>query len=333
MPAPPTGIQPMGAVDKTDERLDKIIDLIEHKTDDLKDEIKRLSAAGTQIVCPKCDGHTTDIRNPDTGYCECHTCHHTWDANLEPHDGDSSNMSHSAAGFGQTEGEGMDPGAQANPTVTPDADQHKQHDRSKEQDSSLSWIDASGQPLQVGTEYMIKSPKYSIPERGTLTAVKPHAIEYTQTGELGLDKTIEVSKQEADMDGLQFIPADSGDQEIGNPGMEQNNDYAGQADPGYQDDQADSSDYRNLAAVTSNSEYAEFNEAQQREYERTHQNLSWLVGDDEPVQKTAGAHYTPNEQDELIRETGTARNLDRLALKGTHYDPKWGVEEDEGWLW
>ena len=118
------------------------------------------------------------------------------------------------------------------------------------------------------------------------------------------------------MDGLQFVPTDEGDQEIGNPGMEQNNDYAGQADPGYGDDQADSSDYRNLAA-----------------YHAEHKGIAWLLADDSPAQKTAGAHYSPHEQDELIRETGTARNLDRLSLQNTHYDSRWGVEEDEGWLW
>jgi hypothetical protein len=179
---------------------------------------------------------------------------------------------------------------------------------------------------------MVHSPKYSVPDRVTITAVKPHAVEYTQTGELGLDKTIEVTKQEADMDGLQFVATDDADAEVGNPGIEQNNDYAGQADPGYQDDLADSSDYRNLASVSVPEGFAEMSEQAQRAYAASHSHLDWLNSDDD-MAKTAGAHYSPNEQDELIRETGTARNLDRLSLKGTHYDPGFGVEEDEGWLW
>lgn len=295
MPAPPTGIQPMGGLG--------------------------------QVQCPKCNSHTTEILNSEDGYSACKTCGHKWDAQLEPHDGQSDHMNHSAAGFGQTEGESMDSGAQANPTTLSDADQHQQHDHTKQQDSSLSWIDAQGQPLQVGTEYLIKSPKYSVPMRGTITAVKPHAIEYTQTGELGLDRAIEVSKQEADMDGIEFVPSDPGDQELGNPGMEQNNDYAGEADPGYQTDLADSSDYRNLASIQDD-------DPRVAAYHAEHQGISWLMSDDDtPGQKTAGAQYSPREQDALIREQGTARNLDRLALKGTHYSPEWGVEEDEGWLW
>jgi hypothetical protein len=307
MPAPPTGIQPMGA-------------------------------AGVNLPCPKCDGHTVEIVNPEDGDTVCKSCGHSWKSDVSPHDGNSTHMNHASrwkligAGIGPTEGDSMEVANQANPTAVPEADQHRQHNIEKEQDSSMSWVDASGQPLQVGSTYLIHSPKYSIPERATITSVKPHAIEYTQTGTLGLDKSIEVTKQESDMDALEFIPADGGDAEVGAPGLDQNADYAGQADPGYQDDLADSSDYRNLASVQS--EYAEHNAAQEAEYKRTHAHLEHLFEDNIPESaRTAGANFTPNEQDTLIREPGTARNLDRLNLRGTHYSPDFGVEEDETWLW
>jgi hypothetical protein len=35
--------------------------------------------------------------------------------------------------------------------------------------------------------------------------------------------------------------------------------------------------------------------------------------------KTAGRHYTPMEQRELIDEYGQARNADKLNLENTHY--------------
>lgn len=307
MPAPPTGIQPMGA-------------------------------AGVNVPCPKCDGHTTEIVNPEDGTTVCKSCKHSWKSEISPHDGDSSHMNHSSrwklisAGIGPEEGQTMDVANQANPIAVSEVDQHPQHDIEKQQDSSMSWVDASGNPLQVGSSYLIHSPKYSVPERATITSVKPHAIEYTQTGTLGFDKSIEVTKQESDMDALEFIPADGGDAEVGAPGLDQNADYAGQADPGYQDDQADSSDYRNLAAVQS--EYAEYNSAQEAEYKRTHAHLDHIFDDTTPESvRTAGANFTPNEQDALIREPGTARNLGDLNLKGTHYSPDFGVDEDETWLW
>lgn len=44
--------------------------------------------------------------------------------------------------------------------------------------------------------------------------------------------------------------------------------------------------------------------------------------------RTAGAKYTPNEQRELIDETGELRNADKLDLRGTHYPQKTSPSDD-----
>lgn len=44
--------------------------------------------------------------------------------------------------------------------------------------------------------------------------------------------------------------------------------------------------------------------------------------------RTAGAKYTPNEQRELIDETGELRNANKLDLRGTHYPQKTSPSDD-----
>ena len=129
------------------------------------------------------------------------------------------------------------------------------------------------------------------------------------------------------MDGLQFVPVDNGDQELGpgGNGMEENNDYAGQADPNQQTDTSDSQDYRAMASVTA---------SRSLEPGINHGNpaLDWLNGSDETMEHTAGKDYTGFEQRQLINEPGVARNLSRLDLDNTHY--RWDENEDEdSFLW
>lgn len=62
-------------------------------------------------------------------------------------------------------------------------------------------------------------------------------------------------------------------------------------------------------------------------YQRIHETLKHNA-----QTRTAGRHFTPSEQQELIREKGTARNADLLDLSGTHYvtryDPTGKANED-----
>lgn len=256
------------------------------------------------IECPECHGHTTSILDSETGYCHCSTCGNRWKVNLEPSDGQSTHHEHTAAD---------DP----NPSDVDAADQG--HPDFPHGDSStLTWIDHTGQPLQVGGTYLIYSPKYQVPDRVTIKAVKPTAIHYEQTGEFGIPKATEITKQEADMDGLQFVPVDENDQEIGGDGgdIEENNDYAGDASPNQQTDVSDSQNYR---ALSRNLE---------KGVDHGNPALDWLT---DGMERTAGKNYTGYEQRELVTEPGTARNLDRLDLVHTHYD--YNPEDDDDFLW
>jgi hypothetical protein len=49
--------------------------------------------------------------------------------------------------------------------------------------------------------------------------------------------------------------------------------------------------------------------------------LDWL-NDGSWENRTAGAHYTPSQQRELIDEEGVARNADKLDLSHTHYEAR-----------
>lgn len=62
-------------------------------------------------------------------------------------------------------------------------------------------------------------------------------------------------------------------------------------------------------------------------------SLDWLNDDDTPQQKTAGKDYSLGEQRGFVNETGSARNLDKLDLSGTHYPTS--VDEDpySNFLW
>lgn len=54
-------------------------------------------------------------------------------------------------------------------------------------------------------------------------------------------------------------------------------------------------------------------------YQKVHDILSQNSQARSEMKRTAGRHFTPSEQHELIRERGTARNSDLLDLEGTHY--------------
>lgn len=257
MPAPPTGIQPMGAVH-------------------------------THCPpCPNCTSHTTGFIDNE-GHASCKTCHHHWkEGDLLASDGDSSHNTTTSSDHHH------DP-------VDPAADQHQRGDLAEQQDTGLTWQDESGQPLQVGQQYDMYSARYEIPDEIRITAIKPEAIEYELTSEYGIDHSTQITKQDADLYRYTFVPAGLDDAPINatnDPGVEENNAYAGQADPGQV------SDVSHQAAVDP--------------------NLAWLM-DGAPNTREAGANFTLREQRGFIDEYGTARNADKLDLSGTHYTSDFG---------
>jgi hypothetical protein len=103
----------------------------------------------------------------------------------------------------------------------PAADQRHQRDLSQEQDSSHSWQDTTGAPLQTGQIYTVHNPTYEIPDIVRIEQVKPDAIvvSYLGTyqnspspdGQPGpqIDRKHEIPRHEVEVEGLTFEPGDS----------------------------------------------------------------------------------------------------------------------------
>lgn len=179
----------------------------------------------------------------------------------------------------------------AHDLAAPAADQVRPDDPAKDDNPGGAWSTQDGQPLVVGQEYEMYSAKYDVPDVVRIEAVKPDSIEYTLTGEYGLEHRTEVSKQEADMDGITFLPTSEHDadpeaqmNEQGAPDATMQAPQPVQASTQYEDDLWDDSRYASI--------------------------------------RTAGAKFTPMEQSEFIDEKGTARNADKLDLSGTHYEAR-----------
>lgn len=187
------------------------------------------------------------------------------------------------------------------------ADVTHQENVENEQDTSHTWVDDQGQPLKVGQEYEMFSANYDIPDMVRIEAVKPDSIEYTLTGEYGLEHRTEISHEEAQMENLSFTPTSAThpqgveDQpdELTGPSQED----AGRANPGFE--QSDLS-------------------APHQTFSSENPDRDWLMDG----VRTAGAKFTPMEQREFIDEAGVARNADKLDLAGTHYESSSRVEVD-----
>lgn len=138
--------------------------------------------------CPNCGSHSTGYMDYEEGDAGCKTCGHKWKA--------KKMVEHSSA----------DEDMAAAP-MTPELSQ-AQPEGEQEQTGSLSWTDESGSPLKVGQSYEMYSQNYDIPDRITVTAVKPDVIEYTINGEYGLSHQTELTHEEASVEGDSFIPVE-----------------------------------------------------------------------------------------------------------------------------
>lgn len=157
--------------------------------------------------CPRCGSASTGYQNTN-GDAFCHACKKTWTP---------GNIVEQKFGDTFTD--------QPNAPNTPAADQMHQRDVEQEQDSSLSWQDENGQPLQTGKTYYMKTPQYEVPDLVRIENIKPDSIQVTEIGEVvnplgdpnadsnNLNYTHEVSRQDLEMDNLTFEPADEGAQQ------------------------------------------------------------------------------------------------------------------------
>jgi hypothetical protein len=275
--------------------------------------------------CPKCKSHTTKMLQQD-GVSKCHTCGHQWeDKTFQKADGDSSNSSTTAAYHRALE--------------EIEESQHldsfnEPEEEIKIDDSSHEWADEDGEPLQEGQEYEIYANDYEIPDVGRLNEIKPDSLVYTIESNGGLNTTIEIDRKEADLNGYRFVSTKGGTEN--NPhGIEENMDSKPVPVPGESTDLSTPHVMTGSIKESISHFYAcpadpncKFN-AEGGSFEPgvcPYHNVETVPADKDYMDKigselhrTAGKHYTPMEQRELIDEYGEARNADKLNLENTHY--------------
>jgi ssDNA-binding Zn-finger/Zn-ribbon topoisomerase 1 len=158
--------------------------------------------------CPNCNSATTGLINED-GDSRCHACGNIFSAPVT-----KDNITSRVRFAGP---EPLDAQLEGNPVAQPAADQEQPRDVEQEQDSSLTWQDANGQPLQANQEYELHNPTFKIPDIVRVESVKPDGVDVTLIGQYAnqaggdeLSAPVHISKEEHDMEGLSFVPLDGG---------------------------------------------------------------------------------------------------------------------------
>lgn len=166
--------------------------------------------------CPNCNSSSTGMLGDDEGHMRCHSCMNIW-----KHPGVIKVETKTAA-----------PAQQANPVGVPAAEQHAPLNHGGDEDSSLTWEDTTGEPLQANQEYEMHNPGFQIPDMVRVKQVKPDGLEIELLGTYanepnGLKAPATVSKEEKELQHLTFEPiaqnADEHNPEApaGTPGHEQ----------------------------------------------------------------------------------------------------------------
>jgi uncharacterized Zn finger protein (UPF0148 family) len=176
-------------------------------------------------------------------------------------------------------------------------------------DSTHEWVDENGEPLQEGKEYEIYAHDYDIPDVGRVVEVKPDAIVYEIESDGGLRTTIEIDRQEANQNGYRFVESGVGSNSENRPGIEENMDSKPVPVPGQTTDLSTP----HVMTGSTKISFEDYDEALIANPNNNPEEGFSAFG------KTAGKHYTPMEQRELIDEYGEARNADKLNLENTHY--------------
>jgi RimJ/RimL family protein N-acetyltransferase len=152
--------------------------------------------------CPDCGSASTGFQNA-SGDAYCHSCTKSW----KP-----TELVERKIGAPIIN----DQADAANAPSVPAADQEAPRDVEQEQDTSLTWSDTGGQPLQTGQEYYIHTPRFQIPDLAQIVSIKPDSITVKKIGEVvnpleedsdTMGYSYEISKEEAEMDELTFEPA------------------------------------------------------------------------------------------------------------------------------
>lgn len=162
--------------------------------------------------CPNCNSATTGFLKDDgTSDTDgiCHSCGKVWDL---------------------PDAKGVRTSDYENPVATPAADQQKAYDPSQDQDSSMTWVDADGDPIIEGQEYELFTSQYPIPDRVRIDQKKPDEIVYSTIGEFDpnpqdasgtLEYQNRISREEFQMQKYQFKKADGQDSDAGDQTLDQ----------------------------------------------------------------------------------------------------------------
>lgn len=158
--------------------------------------------------CPNCGSGTTGMVGDDDHTQHCHSCAHKWTHNdLVDDTGTAGNTSIASVrqALDHVDNE------HANPLGVPAVEQEGHLNQGGDQDSSLTWQDTEGQPIQSGQEYAMHSPKYDIPDMIKVQAVKPDGLQVQIIGTFAnepeaLAASAHISKEEMELQKLVFEP-------------------------------------------------------------------------------------------------------------------------------
>lgn len=176
------------------------------------------------------------------------------------------------------------------------------------------WVDENGDPLQEGQNYELKSNEYAIPDRVTIERIDGDEMVFTiHSGDV--DYRDSLTRDDMETFGYSFSTADTdGVDSISQFEMEE--DPIRPGDDGFPQED----DLTEPATVVSR-----LDNYTGSFHGDNPSGRGWLMGgggvdvDPDLMAKFAGKDYSPREQREFIDEQGTARNLDKLDLDGTHY--------------
>jgi hypothetical protein len=209
--------------------------------------------------------------------------------------------------------------------------------------------DTSGNPLQAGQTYLMTAANYSIPDKITIDNIDGSKVTYTIHTD-ALDYQDVMDLKDIMTQGYQFQPDAGGDV----PDADKAEDFAPDPEAEFGDDKGqpevhpvrnvDQGATRAASVHTACPEcdgedrdtcdwcgpgdgvHTEKTKKEDKKAKQARMALASAQDDglwgflvDDTTEKTAGADFSPREQREFINESGTARNLERLDLSGTHY--------------
>lgn len=176
--------------------------------------LSHLAADNVAGRCPNCNSASTGMLMDEGGHQRCHSCGNIWkNDNAFTDKSVNKETRYITAAPGE-----ITPDQTQNPSDANAAERHHHPDIENNQDSSLTWKDTEGQPLEAGREYEMHNPSYQIPDIVRIERVKPDGLDVSILGTFSNDPNAlaasdTITKEEAQMENLTFTPsAENADQ-------------------------------------------------------------------------------------------------------------------------